>query len=59
MSQYIFTLLREGIGKIWLEPQLKTTYLYNFTKAEEKKILEIIELNLEFFKTKWNEHFIK
>ncbi len=49
----------DGIGKIWMEPELKAAYLYNFTKNEEKKINEIVETNFEYFKIKWNEHFSK
>jgi hypothetical protein len=33
--------------------------LYNFTTREEKNIIEIVRINFEYFKLKWNEHFSK
>jgi hypothetical protein len=46
-------------GKVWLEPITEVGYFNGFSKAEEKLILEIVELHIEEFKTKWNEHFSK
>lgn len=46
-------------GKIWLEPQTEVAYLHRFTKSEEKDILEIVAVNYELFKQKWNEYFGK
>jgi hypothetical protein len=57
--QHIHVTKGDANGKIWLEPEEKAAYLLNFTKAEEKKITEIVEMNIEYFKSKWNEHFSK
>ncbi len=46
-------------GKIWLEPKCLIAYLHGFTNAEENNILEIVNDNFEFLKTKWNEYFNK
>lgn len=46
-------------GKIWLEPKCAIAYLHGFTYAEEKNILEIVNVNFEILKTKWNEYFNK
>jgi hypothetical protein len=43
-------------GKYWLKP-IRLAYLYNFTKAEEKKIEKIVIKNQELFKQKWDEYF--
>jgi len=40
-------------------PQIEPGYLIGFTKAEEKAIIEIVELNSDQFKTQWNEYFSK
>lgn len=45
-------------GKIWLDP-ISVEYLFGFSNAEEKDILEIVEKNSENFKKKWNEYFNK
>lgn len=45
--------------KIWLEPQSAIAYLHGFTNAEEGNIFEIVNDNIEFLKTKWNEYFNK
>ncbi len=49
----------DASGKVWLEPEIEVVYLNGFTNAEEKVIEEIIELNNEDFKIKWNEYFTK
>ncbi len=50
--EHIHITKGDAIGKIWLSPALKIVYLINFTKSEEKKIIEIVEMDLEYFKTK-------
>ena len=47
------------VGKIWLEPQLQMVYLNGFTKSEEKRILQIVEMNATMFKAKWYEYVQK
>jgi len=44
-------------GEIWLEPKIEIAYFKGFTKAEEKAVLQEVELNFEELKTKWNEYF--
>ena len=44
-------------GKVWLAPVIVIAYMYGFTNAEQKDIMEIIEINLATFINKWNEHF--
>lgn len=38
----------DGIGKVWLEPDVQVQYLNYFTIREEREILEIIEANTSF-----------
>ncbi len=45
--------------KIWLMPAIEIAYLQGFGKSEEKEIMEIVSLNYELFKIKWNEYFSK
>jgi hypothetical protein len=46
-------------GEIWLELSFSVAYLYGFTGAEKKDIIEIATNNFTFFKSKWNEYFSK
>lgn len=46
-------------GKIWLEPQVKASYLHGFTNAEEKIILSVLKEQEVYFKQKWHEYFNK
>ena len=46
-------------GKIWLEPVVETAYFLRFTNSEEREIMNIVKVNFELFKQKWNEHFHK
>ena len=46
-------------GKIWLEPTISIAYLFDFSSAEEKDMLDIVAKNAENFKKKWNEYFNK
>ena len=46
-------------GKVWLEPIITIAYLHKFSAKEVKDILNIIDDNVEQFKTKWNEFFNK
>ncbi len=46
-----------GDGKVWLVPVIAIAYMYGFTSAEQKDIMEIIEINFATFINKWNEHF--
>jgi hypothetical protein len=46
----------DATAKYWIEP-VEQAYSYDFTKAEEKSMLEIIIENQEFLKKKWYEHF--
>ena len=46
-------------GKLWLEPNVRIEYMFGFSNAEEKFILETVNENAENFKLKWNEYFNK
>lgn len=46
-------------GKVWLKPKISAAYLYGFSNAEEKVIMEIIQNNYELLINKWNEYFSK
>ena len=56
---HIHVVKAEANGKIWIEPQFEVAYFHNFTKSEEKDIMEAVEINISLIKTKWNEHFSK
>lgn len=60
-NESIHTHVTKGgaVGKIWLEPSIRIAYFYGFNKGEEKLILEIVENNLNTFKTQWYEFFNK
>jgi len=47
----------EAEGRIWLEPEVKVAYMYNFSGREQQQIFEFVLANAEKFKTKWNEYF--
>jgi len=47
----------EGIGKIWLEPEVEVNYFYDFTPKEKRELMEIVHEHLELFKKSWNEYF--
>lgn len=49
----------KAYGKVWLEPGIEVVYLEGFTRGEERIIMEIIQLHVEDFKSKWNEYFSK
>ncbi len=49
----------DATGQIWLNPEAEIGYLHNFTINKKKRITEIVALNSEYFKIKWNEHFKK
>ncbi|MDQ6758187.1 MAG: DUF4160 domain-containing protein [Bacteroidota bacterium] len=57
--QHIHVNKGDAIGKIWLEQNSKIAYLHNFTKSEERHLLQVIETNFYYFKNKWNEYFSK
>ena len=44
-------------GKVWLEPNIAIAYMYGFTNAEQKNIMEIIGDNYATLINKWNEYF--
>ena len=46
-------------GKIWLVPVIEVEYLFGFSSAEQKDIMEAVHANSENFKKKWNEFFGK
>lgn len=46
-------------GKIWLEPTIEIAYMHVFSIKEIKEIMQLVEKNLEQFKSKWNEYFSK
>jgi len=56
---HIHIVKAEANGKIWIEPQIEVAYFHNFTKSEEKEIMEAVETNISLIKSKWNEHFAK
>lgn len=47
----------EAEGKVWFEPMLAVAWLHGFTNSEEKDIVQIVQVNVEIFKAKWNEYF--
>ena len=47
----------DGIGKIWLSPQISIQYLNYFTKTEERKILDIVHVYQHYLIKKWYEFF--
>lgn len=49
----------DGNGKIWLEPEILTTYMHNFTKTEERQITDIVIGHADIFLNKWYEYFGK
>ena len=49
----------DASGKIWLEPSIEVEYLFGFSNSEQKDISEIVQVNSENFKKKWNEYFGK
>jgi hypothetical protein len=49
----------DGVGKIWLEPDLATVYFEGFSSKEIKRINQIVFDNFELLKRKWYEHFSK
>ena len=46
-------------GKIWLEPELEVVFFVNFTKREQREIMEIVKINYFVFKNKWHDYFKK
>jgi hypothetical protein len=56
---HVHVIKGDGIGKIWLEPQMKIGYFKGFTKSEEKYILEMVAQNFIEFKKQWNAYFSK
>jgi len=49
----------EAIGKIWLEPEVRTKCMYGFSAKEKREITLIVHEHQELFKNKWNEYFEK
>ncbi len=49
----------DGIGKIWLMPELKPQYFVSFKTKEIKEIIEIVGSNYGYLKSKWDEYFQK
>ncbi len=47
----------DGIGKIWLSPQISIQYLNYFTKTEERKILDIVHVYQPYLIKQWYEFF--
>lgn len=47
----------EAAGKIWLEPEIKLAYMYDFSAREQRLIMEIVQTNIASLKYKWNEYF--
>jgi hypothetical protein len=47
----------EGYGKIWLEPDTRVAYMFNFTVREQRQILGIVQISIAFIKHQWHEHF--
>jgi hypothetical protein len=47
----------EAVGKIWLEPEIKIAYMYDFSTREQAQIFGLVTTNIEIFKQKWNEYF--
>ncbi|MFH1319919.1 MAG: DUF4160 domain-containing protein [Bacteroidota bacterium] len=49
----------KGDAKIWLLPEPKPEYYFDFKSQEEAQIMKIIKENHEFLISKWNEYFEK
>lgn len=46
-------------GKIWIEPDIEVEYMKGFNPSEKKKVIKLVDENVETFKTKWYEFFKK
>jgi hypothetical protein len=44
-------------GKVWLLPGIEEDYYYGFTEQEKRKIRNIIEANIDYLISKWDEYF--
>ena len=49
----------EGIGKIWLEPEIAIQYLDYFTIRQKREVIEIVKDNEQLLKEKWYGFFDK
>lgn len=47
----------DGEGKVWLEPNIEVDYLLGFTPREQRKLLSIIDNNIETIRNSWNDYF--
>ena len=54
---HIHVVKANANGKVWLLPTIEVAYMYGFTNAEQKKILEAVHLNYLTFIQKWNDYF--
>ncbi len=54
---HVHIIKGDATAKVWLEPEIEFEYSYGFTTKEQKKILSLVEENLETIKSKWYEHF--
>ncbi len=47
----------DGVGKIWLEPELKPQYFDHFKTQEKSEAMKLASENYELLKSKWDEFF--
>ncbi|MBS1487577.1 MAG: DUF4160 domain-containing protein [Bacteroidetes bacterium] len=47
----------DGDGKIWLQPDVRTAYMLDFTAQEERQIIDIVTEKRDLIILKWNEYF--
>lgn len=47
----------DGEGEVWLEPNIEVDYLLGFTPREQRKLLSIIDNNIETIRNSWNDYF--
>ena len=46
-------------AKVWLKPEIKTAFFIDFSKREQREIIDLTKQNYETLKQKWNEYFSK
>ena len=49
----------DGVGKIWLEPELKPQYFDHFKSQEKKEAMKLATENYKLLKSKRDEFFRK
>lgn len=47
----------DGVGKIWLEPELKPQYFDHFKSQQKKEAMKLAAEHYGLLKSKWHEFF--